>query len=164
MPNIRTCTPTLPFSRQIFVECWVGLFISQFSRVHLNWKFILHPSSLSLQSKICTWLFADWRGCTCPFHTSFHIEQRWWRSEVWWKIFASHARRSGANYIKSTATVSLSLSASSSHERKRTRKLRRKWKIISIFPFRNFWFPYQPQNFHVIHHMCVVSWETAQPE
>lgn len=109
--------------------------------------------TILLQSKICTWLSADWGGCTtCPFYTSW--------CAAWREVFTTHAWRSWTNYFPSSPTVSWT-----SCWRKNIFPLNyvselHKWKIIPIFSFLNFDFlisrlpflfhlPYLDSNIHI---------------
>lgn len=72
--------------------CWMLMF-----RFQNNCLFI--HFSIYLQSKICTWLSADWGGCTtCPFYTIRCATRR--------EVVATHAWRSWTNYFPSPTMVS----------------------------------------------------------
>jgi hypothetical protein len=98
------------------------------ARVHFKifiHEFLCLSISLSLQSKICTWLSADWGGCTTrPFYTS--------QCTAWREVFTSHAWRSWTNYIPSFTMV-----------RVRAINLCVAMKNHSNFLVVELWFPYQ---------------------
>lgn len=121
----------------LFVECSFHTFLFINSNLFSFFN-IFFSFTIPLQSQICTWLSADWGGCTttCPFYTSW--------CAAWREVFTSHAWRSWTNYFPSTSTVSLKAGDEKFLLRRRWIMFRcslliaHKWKIIPIFTFLNF--------------------------